>query len=142
MICLIEAIFCYFSVIESPYVGAGMFTCYFHLYEVTKATYWDRSYETIIMREVWFNEILFTLFQIASLFSNLCLCHDLVCTLQSPFNSAASRMTKYILFTFLGPIIVTSSIFSVAYYNQIIVHGEKNFQKPTAYIQMQKYNCA
>ena len=38
LICLIEGIFCYFAVIESPYVGAGMFTCYFKLYRLTDMT--------------------------------------------------------------------------------------------------------
>ena len=122
--------------IESPYVGAGMFSCYFKLYEIMDVTgpflvksvsngvQIPSTYADVIMRQVWYNEFMYTLFQIASLASNLCLCHDLVKTLQSPFNSADSRMTKYIIFTILGPIIVTIGIFTTAYVDQELINDE------------------
>lgn len=65
------------------------------------------NYITVL---VWSNELQFYFFQLASLISNICLCHDLIATLKSPFNVADQRMKKYIFVTIGAPFIIVLSI--------------------------------
>lgn len=44
--------------------------------------------------------------QLASLISNLCLCHDLIRTLQSPFDVASARLKWYIGYSILIPMVI------------------------------------
>lgn len=105
VICTLEAALCYSAYVQSPLVGAGYFSCYFHSYQLFQLSLFrtDRSDESL-KTIVFFNEFLFMFLQTGSLVANFCLCHDLLSTLKSPFDKAEARLRIYWLIIFVVPI--------------------------------------
>ena len=74
-------------------------------------------YESLLIL-IWSNEIINNFFQLVSLSLNLCLCIDLILTLQSPFEVARRRMTYYTVLSIVLPAAFTLQI----WYNQDKAH--------------------
>lgn len=64
----------------------------------------------------WSNQAFYLCFQTVSLLLNLCLCLDLILTLQSPFTPATSRVKWYFTFSILIPSL---------YYTYFFFHNEE-----------------
>ena len=122
LICLIEAIFGWQALIRSPQVSAGYFNCYFNNNNIFLIMTFrggdddlhDQRLGNSLKVLVWSNEIIYMYFQFASLVSNMCLCHDLIKTLQSPFDSANKRMRNYQAIIFLSPFFIMIVILNLA----------------------------
>jgi len=52
------------------------------------------------------NGFFFQMFQLVSLLLNICLCYDLIKTIQSPFTPAGNRAKFYYIFSIFVPLIV------------------------------------
>jgi len=68
--------------------------------------YWDVRENDMVVFIIWAHEYTFMFFQLASLISNLFLCHDLIRTLESPFDAAHKRLKWYIAGTLIIPFII------------------------------------
>ena len=69
------------------------------------------------------NSLFFQLFQIISLLLNICLCYDLIKTIQSPFTPAASRAKFYYIFSIIVPLLIMALIIFINLLNTL---GETN----------------
>jgi len=131
-----EAAFCFSAFIGSPFVSTGYAITYLHqttFLQLSLRPFYhsptnnhgveannggDELDDDSLMRLlIWSNEIQTMIFQLASLISNLCLCHDLISTLRTPFNVADARLNKYIAVTILFPLIV---VFFIVWVNIVV----------------------
>ena len=123
--CIVEAVFCISSFIESKSVTAGYIACYIHLY----SKFWinepiirvihkllgrdpieDKNISHyVVIYALWTNEIIKYTTQQASLIANMCLCYDLIQTLKSPFNVGSSRLPLYRTLIYVTPFVLTIS---------------------------------
>ena len=108
MICLVEGAFCYTALINSPYTTAGYITCYFPLTKLLQLSvpFGTFTENDMVVFIIWSHEYAFMFFQLASLISNLFLCHDLIRTLESPFDAAHKRLKWYISGTLIIPFFI------------------------------------
>lgn len=68
--------------------------------------YWDVKENDMVVFIIWAHEYTYMFFQLASLISNLFLCHDLIRTLESPFDAAHKRLKWYIAGTLIIPFFI------------------------------------
>ena len=70
--------------------------------------------------------------QLASIISNLCLCHDLMKTLHSPFNVGGQRLKNYTAVSLLSPLAILVAVLykdKDRHYKQFDVDGLDNVAK-------------
>lgn len=151
IICLVEATFCYASLIDSQFITAGYTACYIRLYAalwlnqpIIKFFHRDQDMKTDVLQEntiivaLWSNQILRMFFQEASIIANMCLCHDLIATLKSPFEVHSSRLKFYKVAIFSCPVILLSIIWVLSsYYDDDQQTGTSS--KPQSYIYVLNY---
>jgi hypothetical protein len=108
-ICIMEACFVFTALINSPALTFGYITCYFHLDTLWKYTtfgMFDADIQFFNWSGFWFMGYL----QLAQMISNICLCHDLIKTLQSPFDVASNRLKWYVALSLLVPFFVMANV--------------------------------
>lgn len=110
-ICIVEAVFCYQAFIQSPMQNPAQLSCYlglpyiFHgmaFWAGSGAAAWNKVYKDML----WWSEALCLYSMLVMLFLNMCLCHDLVQILKSPFSVARVRLNVYYSISFLVPFII------------------------------------
>jgi hypothetical protein len=118
LVCAVEAAFCQSAMVRSPMVTAGYFTCYLNLPRVLNSCLYiftkNDDLEIVLKFLVLTNELVTMYLEIASLFANLCLCHDIITTLNSPLESPATRMWYYKIFTLFTPLTVVMMIWTIS----------------------------
>lgn len=114
-ICTCEACFVFTAFISSPNVNSAYWVCYFNLDKLFKVTTFlglaCNKYDIEFF--TWTGFWMLGFLQLASLLSNLCLCHDLIRTLQSPFDVASARLKWYIGYSLLIPMIIMILVFQI-----------------------------
>lgn len=113
-ICILEAGYICISFIMSPHVTAGSFICYLQLDRML--SYWTFSpgYEDAIEIRflIWVSTFQLYFFHTASLIANMCLCHDLIKSLRSPFDMAGRRIKYYIIVTLASSALIVLFLMS------------------------------
>lgn len=116
-ICLVEALMTQSSYVQMNQITAPFTICYFGSYKLfSYSVFFDaeegnsmKSYVVMCQSQ----EIIQQYFQIVSIFLNMCFCHDLIKTLENPFEVARTRTIRYFIFSFTWPALITFLIWIV-----------------------------
>ena len=77
---------------------------------------------------MWIGGFTAWFFQLAALVSNICLCHDLIQTLKSPFDVAGKRLNKYLAIILVVPLATT-----------LLVYCVTDQHEPTEIVRLENY---
>ena len=111
--------------IDSPYVNAGRFTCYFGLHrwqeistfgllsKLVKQSHLENlkisdslKQKKELIGSTFLNEFFSLYFRFAALISMICFCHDQIKALRTPFEVPRKRMRVYYLLIFFLPFLM------------------------------------